>query len=306
MARLAGACKNAWMRTRLVRGAWLALIASCHPQPAATTAKPGATGDLETRVKRLEDRFAKYAEALDFLGKVYDQQKAQQAAEERDAPAPDAMFAIDIAGDVKAGQVDGPAGAAVTIVKAFDFACPYCQRMVAPLDELVAEYKGKVRVVYKNLVIHPVAMSAHLASCAAAKQGKYMAFRTAFWDKAYAAYASSHDPGKLGEDSIAAIAADLRLDAKRLVADMRSDECKARIDVDMQELAKFHINSTPTFFINGQVVAGALPKEDFKELIDAKLAAVASSGVPAGDYYDKVVMAKGEKKFRSKTDPAPK
>jgi len=80
------------------------------------------SGDLEARVKKLEDQNAKYAEALDFLQKVYAQQKQQTAQQEREEPADDAVFAVDIAPDLAAGQVDGPATACVTLVEAWDFA----------------------------------------------------------------------------------------------------------------------------------------------------------------------------------------
>ena len=65
------------------------------------------------------------------------------------------------------------------------------------------------------------------------------------------------------------------------------------------------MNSTPTFFINGTHVGGAIAKEQFKSMIDDKLKEVEKSGVAPGDYYDKVIMATGEKKFRSAKDPKP-
>ena len=77
---------------------------------------------LKERVARIEDTLSKNAEALDFLNKVYSQQKAQQQAQQQSEPAPDAVFAIDVSQNVKAGLVEGPAGAAVTIVEAWDFA----------------------------------------------------------------------------------------------------------------------------------------------------------------------------------------
>lgn len=79
-------------------------------------------GDLEARVKKLEDQNKKYSEALEFLQKVYAQQKGQQEAQERDEPAEDAVFAVDIAPNVAGGQVDGPNTACVTVVEAWDFA----------------------------------------------------------------------------------------------------------------------------------------------------------------------------------------
>ena len=278
--------------------------------PAAGTPAPlkiDRSGSVEEQLKRLQDAYDRNAEAMDFLGKVFAQQKAQQQAQEREEPAPDAMFAVNIAEDVKAGQVDGPADAAVTIVKAFDFACPYCQRVAGTMEELVKDYNGKVRVVYANMVVHPPAKPAHLASCAAAKQGKYKEFKNAFWEKGFTPYATSatHDPALLGEGTIMAIAKDLGLDANKLKTDMASPECEARIQADMNEMNKFHVNATPTFFINGKHVGGALPKEGFKNIIDEQLKLAEASGVPAGDYYSKVVLAKGEKQFRSKLDPKP-
>ncbi|MEO7734946.1 MAG: thioredoxin domain-containing protein [Kofleriaceae bacterium] len=275
------------------------------PAPEAAPVKSDHSGSVEERLARLEETNDKNAEAMAFLNKVYGQQKQQQQAQEREEPAEDAMFAVNVADEVKAGQVDGPANATVTIVKAFDFACPYCQRVSGTMEELVKEYNGKVRVVYANMVVHPPAKPAHLASCAAAKQGKYMAFKDAFWEKGFMPYAQSRDASKLGEDNILAIAKDIGLDTGKLKTDMASPECEARVQSDIAEMTKFHVNATPTFFINGKHVGGALPKEGFKQIIDAQLKIAEASGVSGADYYDKVVLAKGEKQFRSKAEPKP-
>lgn len=90
--------------------------------PPAGALKIDRSGTLEERVARLEDNFTKYGEAFDFLAKVYGQQKQQQQAQEREEPAPDAIFAVDITPDLKAGQVEGSPQALVTIVEAWDFA----------------------------------------------------------------------------------------------------------------------------------------------------------------------------------------
>ena len=82
----------------------------------------GGGGDLEARVAKLEADNAKYHEALEFLQKVYNQQKQQQQAQEESEPDPNAVFAVDIAPDLKGGQVEGPNSACVTVVEAWDFA----------------------------------------------------------------------------------------------------------------------------------------------------------------------------------------
>jgi outer membrane murein-binding lipoprotein Lpp len=96
-----------------------ALLAGCQNDSKLD----GSSGNLEARGKKLEEQNAKYAEALDFLQKVYNQQKQQEQAQKREEPDPNAVFAVDIAPNIKGGLVEGPAtGAPVTIVEAWDFA----------------------------------------------------------------------------------------------------------------------------------------------------------------------------------------
>jgi predicted DsbA family dithiol-disulfide isomerase len=162
-------------------------------------------------------------------------------------------------------------------------------------------------VVFKNMVIHPPVTDAHHAGCAAAKQGKFVEFKNAFWDKGFGPYAASggKDTASLGMDNLTKIAEGIGLDTARFKADLGSPECKAQVEGDMNELAKWHVSGTPFFFINGKTINGALPKEAFKQAIDEKLKIAEASGVPAASYYDKEIMEKGEKQFRSKAEPKP-
>lgn len=160
-----------------------------------------------------------------------------------------------------------------------------------------------MRVVFKNLVVHPQQVQrAHLAGCAAAKQGKFVEYYQAFWEKSFAPYAAARDGSKLSEETILSWAPSIGLDAAKLKADMDSQDCQGRIAGDAQELSKFQVNSTPTFFINGIHVGGALPKEGFKQVIDERLKIAEASGVSAAEYYDKEVLAKGVPQFRSKSE----
>jgi len=266
-----------------------ALALGCQNDSKLDGAGGGGGGDLAARVKKLEESNAKYAEALEFLQKVYAQQKQQQAQQEQEEPDPNAMFAVDINQNMAGGYVQGPtSGAPVTIVVAEDFACPYCERVSGTLDELVKEYDGKVRVVFKNMVVHPQVTNAHYAGCAAGKQGKFQQWKTTWWEKAFKAR-------KMDDANIDSIAKEIGLDMSKFKTDMTSDSCKQLVAADQSELQKFKVNSTPTLFVNGTHVGGALPKESFKQMIDEKLKIAQAS-----DYYDKVVMATGEKQFRSK------
>jgi protein-disulfide isomerase len=156
----------------------------------------------------------------------------------------------------------------------------------------VKEYDGKVRVVFKNLVVHPQVTNAHLAGCAAGKQGKFQKFKNIFWEKGFKAR-------KMDDASIDSFAKEAGLDMAKFTADKNGEACKQMLAADAAELGKFKVNSTPTFFVNGTHVGGALPKENFKQMIDEKLKVAEGQN----DYYDKVIMATGVKQFRSKSDP---
>jgi hypothetical protein len=156
-----------------------------------------------------------------------------------------------------------------------------------------------------NMVVHPDAVQvAHQYSCAAAKQKKFNEYKRAFWEKGFGGYAASggRDKSPLGETNIVTFSAGIGLDVVKLKADANSAECKQRLEEDMKELAKFNVGGTPAFFINGIHIGGGIPKEAFKQIIDERLAIAEKSGVPAAQYYDKEIMGKGVRQFRSKKD----
>ncbi len=289
------------MLKRIIVASALVVAGAAH----ADTQLEARVKALETKVKKLEDDNARYAEALQFLEKVYQQQKAMQAAQDRDEPARDAMFAVPIADDVANGQVAGASGAAVTIVWAFDLADPYSARMVPVLDDLLDVYKGKLRVVFKHMIVHPqLVIKAHSAACAAGKQHKFVEYWHTIWKDGYAKYVSldyaSRDPALFDESHLATYAKTAGLDVKKFKADMASPACESLVKTDMKQLATFHVDATPTFFVNGFELSGAMPKEQLQRAIEERLDAQAASGVAAAKYYDSVVMAMGEKQFKSK------
>ena len=158
----------------------------------------------------------------------------------------------------------------------------------------MTEYQGKLRLVLKHMVVHPQqVMNAHLAACAAAKQGKFHEFSKAFWAGAFKPYSEQRDPSFLAEENVLKIAGGVGLDLARLAVDM--PVCQQVIQADEAELGKFKVDGTPAFFINGEFVSGGIPKEKFKQYIDQKLAIAEKSGVPAAEYYDKEIRGKGEK-----------
>jgi protein-disulfide isomerase len=70
------------------------------------------------------------------------------------------------------------------------------------------------------------------------------------------------------------------LDLPRFDRDRQDQELRTKVQADMAEATSLGVTATPTFFINGRLVSGAMPFETFSTIIDAELAkqtAVASS-----------------------------
>jgi protein-disulfide isomerase len=161
------------------------------------------------------------------------------------------------------GPSRGEKNAPITIVEFSDFQCPYCVRAEPTVAQLVAAYPGKIRVVYRDypLPIHPLAPKAAEASHCADDQGKYWEMH----DKLFSV------DGKLEVENLKKYARDLGLNGDNFDKCLDSGE-KAKVVAEHQKAAEgLGVTSTPAFFINGRLVSGAVPLEDFKVVVEAEL-----------------------------------
>jgi len=307
---------------------------------ALATACATSNPQLETRVENLTTEIAKMRRELDELRQQLELARSRPAPPGQ--PDPKEQLADKLAelnrridqlatrnppprpprtepdrAQVYAIPVDGypsrgPADAKVTLVIARDYACPFCERSRATLDDLRKKYGNDLRIVHRNFIVHPqVATAAALAACAAARQGKFDAIDDALWEKGFKA--RTFDERQTGSDACwttpegckvaLGFARDAHLKLDRFKADMRS--CEAEVRADMSELVGFAIGSTPSFFINGRYMVGAAPAETFETLIDEELARAnqrIQAGTPKAAYYKTWVLGKGLTKVES---PAP-
>lgn len=183
----------------------------------------------------------------------------------------------------------GAKHAKVTIVEAYEYACPYCKTANEVLDGVVERRAADVKLVGKQLVVHPqVATNASLAACAAAQQGKYGAFSKALWRSAWGN--GPLDATKLAPEALAETAKSVGLDPARLAEDMKS--CAPDLERTQRELAGLGVNGTPAFFINGRPYVGPRTAEAFSAAIDEavkKADEAIASGVKLEDYYASLV-----------------
>jgi protein-disulfide isomerase len=255
--------------------------------------------------KNLNDKIDKLDKKLDAIlaqrGGGGGGAGAQAPRPSRPEPDRSKTYAVSIDGD----PFDGPADAKVTVVKAYDYACPYCERVRGTMEELHKKYGENLRVVYKQLVVHPqTAMSGALAFCAAAKQGKGPQMDALIWDKSFKARQFAPDQcwtSEAGCELLNGFAQELQLDVNKFKADMKS--CQTVVQNDMAELRKFGVGATPSFFINGRFMSGAMPIENFVTIIDEEMKKAderIQQGTPKAQYYQQWVIDKGLKSLDAK------
>jgi protein-disulfide isomerase len=193
--------------------------------------------------------------------------KRMEAAALAPAPsaAPSAPAAPEGKADVKLGDapVKGSASAPVTMIAFSDFQCPFCSRAVPVMKQIEDQYKGKVRIAFKQLPL-PFHDKAHLAAeaaLAANEQGK-------FWQMHNKLFANQQ---ALDRPSLEKYAEELGLNMGKFKAALDSGKFKDRVDRESKEGAAVGATGTPTFFINGKKLVGAQPFDQFKTAIDAEL-----------------------------------
>ena len=158
----------------------------------------------------------------------------------------------------------GPEDAEITIVEFAEYECGYCSRAKITIDRLMEEYKGRIRLVYRDfpLQFHERAIPAAVAANCAGEQSLYWEMH----NKLLSGQAN------LDDESLANYAESSGVDMDQWRACVAKPEVQVQeIMADMEAGAKAGVTGTPAFFVNGIFLSGALPYEAFKELIDREL-----------------------------------
>lgn len=161
------------------------------------------------------------------------------------------------------GPTTGPADAKVVMVEFSDFECPFCSRAKNVVDEVMKKYPGKIRLVFRQfpLSFHSHAKKAAEASLCADAQGK-------FWPYHDALFA---DQKHLEPAELKAAAKKLGLDEAAFASCLDGGSKGATIEEDLAAAQRAGVTGTPAFFINGVLLSGAQPIEEFERVIDAEL-----------------------------------
>jgi protein-disulfide isomerase len=164
------------------------------------------------------------------------------------------------------GRTDAP----VTIEEWGDFQCPACGVFARTTEpRLVSTYigDGRVQLVFRHMAFLGTesGYAAEAAECAS-EQGKFWEYH----DRLFASQRGENQ-GAFSRDNLKRIGADLRLgssfvacvDSKRYAQSVR-DETQAGRDRG--------VVATPTLFVNGRKIEGALTYDQLRAIIDPLLA----------------------------------
>jgi protein-disulfide isomerase len=270
-----------------------AIAACAGPNKALETrleASEQRVAELERRVGEMAEATQRIPEIMQVVeliaGRLAELEPGEGRGRDRPPrPDPAVAYSVPIAGD----PFEGPAHAKVTIVEAYEFACPFCAKVRPTLAQLRAEYKDDVKIVYKHFIVHPdKATVPALAACAAQQQGKYLEMSALIWDKGFEADLA------LGRDNMEKLARKLRLDMKKFRRDLDGAACQEDVAGDQAAMVRVGTRGTPAFYINGRHLSGAMPIDHFRELIDEELAkanAAIATGAKLETYYDSIVAS---------------
>ncbi len=169
------------------------------------------------------------------------------------------------------GPSFGPENAKIKIVVFSDFQCPYCREFARTLrDNIPQKYPRDVRVIFEDFPIdslHPWARAAAEGSHCLADSKPEL-----FW--AYHDWIFQHqgeiNTGDLRE-KVMGFAKEHNLDTSKLATCLDTHATKAEVEASIQKGRELGIEKTPTFYLNGRQIPGAVAWPALNTLIQMEL-----------------------------------
>jgi len=169
-----------------------------------------------------------------------------------------------------AARTRGDSNAPIVIYEVSDFQCPFCRQFWAEtLPHLESEYirTGKARLTFINFPIaqlHPNAQAAHVLAMCGAEQGK-------FWGLHDLLYSHQRDWAGLGDPQpyFRGLADSVGLSQDRLTRCVADGHIRQLIAAEEQAAYQGGVKSTPSFIVQGVLLAGTAPIEAFRPILDS-------------------------------------
>ncbi len=172
--------------------------------------------------------------------------------------------------DEKTDHILGPSSAKVTLIEYSDFECPYCKTHYQTLNQIMQQYSGKVRLVYRHypLSFHQNAeKEAEASECAAELGGN-----DAFWKIYNKIFTETTSNGTgIALERLGPMAKEIGLNQAAFQKCLDSGKYATLVAQDEQDGSDAGVQGTPATFVNGKMLSGAQPLANIKAAIDAAL-----------------------------------
>ncbi|MBO9201741.1 MULTISPECIES: DsbA family protein [Niastella] len=146
-------------------------------------------------------------------------------------------------------HIFGNENAPLELVKYGDYECPYCGRAYPIVKDIIQQLGDNLKFVFRNFPlsnVHPHAVSAAVATEAAALQGK-------FWEMHDIIFENQKT---LEVEHLFLFAHKIGLDLERFKNDIQDQALTDKVEKDFYGGLRSGVNKTPTFFINGEKYEG--------------------------------------------------
>ncbi|HVZ11430.1 MAG TPA: thioredoxin domain-containing protein [Patescibacteria group bacterium] len=213
-------------------------------------------------------------DALKQIKETSDAAPTQAPAAAAAAPQqPQAPDPSDVLKNLTIGHfpAKGDPNAKVKVIEFADFRCPFCEQFFTNTEtQLLKDYadSGKIAFYFRQYAfLGPASVVAANAAECANEQGK-------FWDMhdwLYKNQPSETDTSMYNTDDLTNAAGTLGMDTTQFRDCLSSNKYGDKVTGDMTEGQKVGTSGTPTFYINGKQLVGAVPYDNFKQMIDAEL-----------------------------------
>ncbi len=165
-----------------------------------------------------------------------------------------------------ASHIRGAETATVTIVEFSDFQCPACAVVEPLVTQIAAQYPTQVRVVYRHFPLtglHPYAQTVAQGSEVAAQYDKFWEFHDIVFER----QAEWSELSSIGEvrTRLSEYAQEIGIDKNAFLSTIDAEDVKQKVLFDVTLGGELGINSTPTFYVNGQKTA---PGQDLIDKIN--------------------------------------
>lgn len=158
--------------------------------------------------------------------------------------------------------------AKVTLVEFGDYQCPACKAAQPTIEKIRSDYTGKITFVFRNFPLpqHQNAKVSSEAAEAAGEQGKY-------WEMNSLLYSQQNEWSELSNpiDKFVSYAKELNLNIDKFKQAIKDNKFDQKIKGDQTDGETLGVNSTPTFFLNGEKMVGGQDYNTWKSKIDALL-----------------------------------